>query len=322
MWGFRILYSVFIFTVFFAFKDELGIDQHYAITYSLGIILAAYLVEIVFRELKSYKILSAIGGAVFFLIMGYIITATLSTFFTNAAFTLSFYFVISYLGSFIGYNNYHVIENFFDRHDPKDLKNKYMELIKLIDTSTLIDGRIVDIVKTGFLEGVLVIPKFVLSELQNISDSHEHLRRQKGKRGLDVLKKLQSQKNIDVEIRDVDFKDIDAVDEKLVYLAKKVKGSIITTDYNLLKVAEIQDIKVLNVNSLTMALKQTVLPGDELNIAIIREGKEKEQGIGYLDDGSMVVVEYGKRNIGKTMKVEVTSLLQTESGRIVFGKFQ
>lgn len=197
---------------------------------------------------------------------------------------------------------------------------KYSATAKVLDTSTLIDGRMADIVDTGIIEGALVIPTFVLKELQNIADSHDHLRRQKGRRGLNVLKKLQEQTILPVDINNTDFNDIGTVDEKLVALAKKLKAGIITTDFNLLKVAEIQNIPVLNINTLAMAMRQTVLPGEDFDISVVKEGKEQNQGVGYLDDGTMVVVENGRKLIGKTVRVSVTSLLQTESGRIIFTK--
>jgi uncharacterized protein YacL len=177
-------------------------------------------------------------------------------------------------------------------------------------------------VNTGFVEGRIVIPTFVLKELQNIADSHDHLRRQKGRRGLDVLKKLQEQKIVPVEIINEDFTNLGTVDEKLIALTKKLKGKIITTDFNLLQVAEIQEIKALNINSLALALRQNVLPGDNLHITIQKEGKEYSQGVGYLDDGTMVVVENGRSLIGSEVDVTVSSLLQTESGRIIFTKLK
>ena len=190
----------------------------------------------------------------------------------------------------------------------------------MLDTSTLIDGRIANIVDCGFIEGNLVIPGFVLKELQNIADSHDHLRRQKGRRGLNVLKRLQEQTNVKVEIDNTSFDEIGTVDEKLLALSMKINAAIITTDFNLMKVAEIQNIKVLNLNNLAIALRQTILPGEDLVITIAKEGKDPSQGVGYLDDGTMVVVENGKKRLGETLKVEATSLLQTESGRIIFTK--
>jgi len=321
MWLFRIIYSIIIFAVFIFFRDTLNIDIYYATTYAIGIVLAINLVETLIADLKSMKVASGFIGGFLFLLIAFFITFALGAF-INEAFKMGFYFVFAYLGIFIGYRNYNLLENLINKMYKKQIKGKSQEIPKVIDTSTLIDGRIADIVETDLLEGKLVIPVFVLKELQNIADSHDHLRRQKGRRGLNVLKKLQEQKHISIEISNEDFPDIGSVDEKLVALAKKLEGKIITTDYNLLKVAEIQNVKVLNINSLALALRQTVLPGEELTITILKEGKEHSQGVGYLEDGTMVVVEQGKNHIGKQVNVEVTSLLQTDSGRIIFTKLK
>ena len=228
--------------------------------------------------------------------------------------------MLLYIGIIIGYRNSKLVENFFLKINLKVTKPKTTAMPKLVDTSTLIDGRIANIVEADFIEGSLIIPVFILKELQNVADSHDHLRRQKGRRGLSVLKRLQEQKGVLVEIDNTTFDDIGTVDEKLLAMAKKTGASIMTTDFNLMKVAEIQNIKVLNLNNLAIALRQTILPGEELIITVAKEGKDPSQGVGYLDDGTMVVVEQGRKNIGDTLKVEVTSLLQTESGRIIFSR--
>jgi uncharacterized protein YacL len=191
---------------------------------------------------------------------------------------------------------------------------------KVLDTSVIIDGRIADICKLGFIEGSLVIPRFVLAELQNIADSPEPLRRTRGRRGLDILNEIQKQVSINVRISEVDFPDIAEVDSKLVRLAKDIRGKIITNDFNLNKVAQFQGIEVLNINDLANALKPIVLPNEDFIIKIIKEGKEQGQGVGYLDDGTMVVVENGARLIGKEVKVTVTSVLQTSAGQMIFTK--
>jgi uncharacterized protein YacL len=191
---------------------------------------------------------------------------------------------------------------------------------KILDTSAIIDGRIADIVDTCFLEGTLIIPQFVLKELQHIADSHDPIRRSRGRRGLDVLKGLQENGTVRVKISSQDFPKIQEVDEKLIALAKRMKAKIITTDYNLNQVAKLQEIEVLNVNELSGALRPVVLPGEEMDVFILRQGKEPQQGVGYLDDGTMIVVENGKGYTGKKVKIEVTSLLQTPSGRMIFGR--
>ncbi len=194
------------------------------------------------------------------------------------------------------------------------------EVFKILDTSAIIDGRIVDICKTGFLEGVIVVAGFVLEELRHIADSPDLLKRNRGRRGLDVLNKIQKEMNIPVQIYEGDFDDIAEVDSKLVRLAKTINGKIITNDYNLNKVCELQGVSVLNINELANAVKPVVLPGEEMVAQIIKEGKEAGQGVAYLDDGTMVVVEGGRRYIGETIEVLVTSVLQTAAGRMIFAK--
>jgi uncharacterized protein YacL len=190
----------------------------------------------------------------------------------------------------------------------------------ILDTSVIIDGRIADITETGFVEGPLLIPQFVLSELQHIADSSDPVKRTRGKRGLEVLHHIQKQVNVDVRIIDTDYPAVKEVDSKLIELAKEVRGKILTNDSNLNKVAELQGINVLNINELANALKPVVLPGEEMNVKILKEGKEMGQGVAYLDDGTMIVVDNGRRQIGKTIDVVVTSVLQTPAGRMIFAR--
>jgi uncharacterized protein YacL len=192
------------------------------------------------------------------------------------------------------------------------------ESAKILDTSVIIDGRVADIVETGFLGGVLVIPEFVLQELQHIADSPDPTRKVRGRRGLDIIKRLQMEKLVEIRIDRQDFDNLNDVDAKLVALALKVNAKIITNDYNLAKVAEVQGIRVLNINQLANALKPVVLPGEVLRLQILKEGKEQGQGIAYLEDGTMVVVENAARLLGKEVDVAVTSILQTTAGRLIF----
>ncbi|MBF8983452.1 PIN/TRAM domain-containing protein [Lutibacter sp. B2] len=191
---------------------------------------------------------------------------------------------------------------------------------KILDTSVIIDGRIADITQTGFIEGALVIPEFVLEELRHIADSSDSLKRTRGRRGLDILNKIQKELNIEIQITDKDFEDVGEVDIKLLKLAQFMGGKVVTNDYNLNKVAELQGVPVLNINELANALKPVVLPGEEMVVQVIKEGKESGQGVAYLDDGTMIVVEGGRKHIGETMKVLVTSVLQTAAGRMIFAK--
>ena len=190
----------------------------------------------------------------------------------------------------------------------------------LLDTSVIIDGRVSDIAKTGFLPGTLLIPRFVLNELQYIADSADGLRRARGRRGMEVLSELQKISAVTVRISDIDVEGVREVDDKLVILARQMKCPILTNDYNLNRVAELQGVTILNINELTNAVKSVVLPGETMGIQIIQEGKEMNQGVGYMDDGTMVVVENGNKYIGQTKPVTVTKVLQTAAGRMIFAK--
>lgn len=192
----------------------------------------------------------------------------------------------------------------------------------LLDTSVIIDGRIADISRTGFIEGEMFVPRFVLNELQHIADSSDTLRRRRGRRGLEMLRRLQSDSVTPVRVVDKNIQGVREVDEKLVLLAKRLDAPIITNDYNLNRVAQLQGVKVLNINELANAVKTLFLPGESLDIDIIQEGKESGQGVGYLDDGTMVVVENGKRYIGHEMEVVVTKVLQTAAGRMLFARLE
>jgi len=192
----------------------------------------------------------------------------------------------------------------------------------LLDTSVIIDGRVADIARVGFLPGTLLIPRFVLNELQYIADSSDGLRRQRGRRGMEVLAELQKLPNILVRVSDIDVEGVREVDDKLVVLGKQLKSPVLTNDYNLNRIAELQGVTVLNINELANAVKSVVLPGEILKINIFQEGKEMGQGVGYMDDGTMVVVENGKDYIGEYMEVHVTKVLQTAAGRMVFGRVE
>jgi uncharacterized protein YacL len=193
--------------------------------------------------------------------------------------------------------------------------------LKILDTSVIIDGRIADLAETGFMEGTFIVPKFILEELQYIADSPDDLRRSRGRRGLDILKRLQQHKRLKVEFVDDDVPKA-GVDSKLVALALKLRAKILTNDFNLHKVAELQGIDVLNINQLANAMKSAVLPGETLQVQILREGKSQGQGVAYLDDGTMIVIENARRFIGKEVEVSVTSVLQTTAGRMIFSEIK
>ena len=192
---------------------------------------------------------------------------------------------------------------------------------KILDTSVIIDGRIADLCETGFVDGAMVIPQFVLKELQMVADSSDSMKRNRGRRGLDILQKIQKMSGIEVVISDIDFPDVKEVDLKLIELARTLPGKIVTNDFNLNKVAQLRGVSVLNINELANALKPVVLPGEIMKVFILKEGKEYNQGVAYLDDGTMVVVDNARKMISKTIDIVVTSVLQTTAGKMIFGRY-
>lgn len=238
-------------------------------------------------------------------------------------------FFLGYLGFQVGFKRRDEFVGLLSGATKKEKKKQidndedegiHQSKVKILDTSVIIDGRVADICQTSFLEGTIVIPQFVLEELQHIADSSDVLKRNRGRRGLDILNRMQKEVAVKVEIYEGDFEDIQEVDSKLVKLAKVINGIVVTNDFNLNKVCEFQNVQVLNINDLANAVKPIVLPGEELVVQVIKDGKEQNQGVAYLDDGTMIVVEEGKDYIGKTIEVLVTSVLQTSAGRMIFAK--
>jgi len=292
-----------------------------------GLFLAALtlLIEIGLRKIPLKNLLGSFIG----LILGIMAANLLSNVFFSNLYNHQqtilpllgvLYGVCGYIGLRIGFKKGEEIHlpgwKLFSKNAPQS------ENAKILDTSVIIDGRIADITETGFLEGTLIIPQFVLNELQHIADSSDSIKRTRGKRGLEVLHHIQKQASVDVRIVDTDYPTVKEVDSKLIELAKEVRGKIITNDSNLNKVAELQGIEVLNINELTNSLKPVVLPGEEINVKILKEGKEMGQGVAYLDDGTMIVVDNGRRQMGKTIDVIVTSVLQTPAGRMIFARLK
>lgn len=233
--------------------------------------------------------------------------------------------LLGYLGLSLGYKKRDELLSIFrfgSKEKEKSVipKTEHAQLYKVLDTSVIIDGRIMDICKSGFIEGILIIPNFVLEELRHIADSSDQLKRNRGRRGLDILNQMRKELDMRVQIYEQDFPEIQEVDSKLVKLAQIMQADIFTNDYNLNKVAEFQGVRVLNINELANALKAVFLPGEEMIVQIVKDGKEFKQGIGYLDDGTMIVVESGKKYINQTIYVVVTSVLQTAAGRMIFAK--
>ena len=278
-------------------------------------------VERTLDSLEPGQVISGAIGLVVGLLVAFLIKGVLLEFVTGANRSASYianvaYIVLSvfaaYLGARVGAKQ---------RIEPRALPpGKAPAIAKLIDTSVVIDGRVIEIVTAGFLEGPLVLPRFVLRELQAIADSVDGMKRTRGRRGLEVLAKLQELAPL--EIDESEFPDIAGVDAKLVRLARERGAKLVTNDYNLNRVAHVEGVVVLNINELAGAVKPVLLPGEELHVAIVRDGKEPHQGVGYLDDGTMIVVENGRRLIGEDTDVQVTSVLQTVAGRMIFAKIK
>ncbi len=227
--------------------------------------------------------------------------------------------VLAYIGMLLAIKKKEELE-LLDRSITLSSKRRGGAVMKVVDSSALIDGRITDICETKFLEGTLVIPSFILRELQEISDSPDSSKRNRGRRGLDILKRLQETKQVSVKIFEKDYPKIEEVDAKIVKLAEELDARILTADFNLNKVASVQGIAVLNVNELSNAIKPPVLPGEAMKVFVLKEGKEPKQGVAYLDDGTMVVIEGGRRYIGRKVDVMVNSILQTAAGRMIFAR--
>ncbi|MCG6534474.1 MAG: PIN domain nuclease, partial [Syntrophales bacterium LBB04] len=223
--------------------------------------------------------------------------------------------ILGYLGLVLGSKKVEEF-NFFGTG------SKIGTVYRILDTSVISDGRIADICDSGFMEGELIVPRFVLNELQFVADSSDSMKRSRGRRGLDVLNHMQKSSNINIEIVEQDFPKIKGVDGKLVALAKKINAKLLTNDYNLNKVAELQGVRVLNVNELANAMKPVVLPGEQMMVKIIREGKEQGQGVGYLDDGTMIIVDNAQKLLNMNVEVVVTSVLQTTAGRMIFSELK
>ena len=238
---------------------------------------------------------------------------------TTAFIRVFFLIIMPYIGFLVGTRKSEWLNpaHLFRFFKEKSLGRSY----KLLDTSVIIDGRISDICNTAFIEGTMILPQFILKELQLVADSADSVKRQRGRRGLDVLDHLQKSSQVNVVISEMDFPDVKEVDSKLIELAKQMDAKIITNDFNLNKVAQLQGIPVLNINELASALKPVVLPGESLRAFILKEGKEKDQGVAYLDDGTMVVVDDSRKMIGQTVDVTVTSVLQTTVGKMIFGRY-
>ena len=286
--------------------------------------LAIILFEIRIRRLSLRTLIGALIGSITGIIGATLISLVLSRMTAIPASAGTFLQVLiimlmAYVGLIVGADkgnllNAKVFEGLFNAD------RSSLVCPKIIDTSVIIDGRVADICETGFLDGVLVLPQFVLHELQMIADSSDSIKRNRGRRGLDILQRIQKTVGVNVQIVEKDFPEVKEVDLKLIELAREMEGKIITNDFNLNKVAQLRGVSVLNINELANALKPVVLPGEIMKVFILKEGKEENQGVAYLDDGTMVVVDEARSLINRNVEIVVTSLLQTTAGKMIFGK--
>jgi len=284
---------------------------------------AVIVFELRVRALSLRRLIGAVVGSVFGIfgaaMFCMVLRSALTPGTTSAAVQIFVLLLMTYVGLLVGTSkgdllNPMALGTVFSGERPT------RRSAKVLDTSVIIDGRIADIAEAGFIDGMMVVPEFVLRELQTVADSTDGSKRQRGRRGLDMLQRMQSNGNIQVQIVPDDFPSIREVDLKLLELAKKWEAKVVTNDFNLNKVAHLHHVDVLNINDLANALKPVVLPGEHMNVLILKEGKEYNQGVGYLDDGTMVVVDHARKMIGKAVEISVTSVLQTASGKMIFGK--
>ena len=285
---------------------------------------AVVLFELRLRRISLKRLIGAAIGSILGILGAYLFSLVLRDAIhsdtTRSFLELTIIMLMSYIGLIVGANKGDLL-NLAALGGVFGGENKGKRSYKILDTSVIIDGRIADIADTGFLDGILVIPQFVLRELQLVADSADSLKRNRGRRGLDILQRIQKIANIQVQIVEDDFPAVREVDMKLIELGKELEAKIITNDFNLNKVANLQGVEVLNINELANSLKPIVLPGEAMKVFILKEGKEYNQGVAYLDDGTMVVVDNARKLIGKTIDIAVTSVLQTTAGKMIFGKY-
>ena len=287
--------------------------------------VAIVLFEVRLREISLKRLIGAALGSVMGILGAYLISLVIGRAMPNDVATIPFLQVLillmmTYVGLVVGANkgdmlNLAALGGLFGGDKPGS------QPFKILDTSVIIDGRIADIAETGFLDGIVVIPQFVLRELQLVADSSDSMKRNRGRRGLDILQRIQKMPALNVQILEEDFPNVREVDMKLIELAKAYTCKIVTNDFNLNKVAQLHGVEVLNINELANALKPVVLPGEIMRVFILKEGKEHNHGVAYLDDGTMVVVDNAKRMISRTVDISVTSVLQTTAGKMIFGRF-
>src|ERR1700749_809445 len=322
----RVLFIV-VLTAASYFLKPFGLEPWAAAVAGALAASAVIVFELRVRALSIKRLLGAVLGSVLGIagaaLFGMVLGGSLPPGGTRALLQLFVLMLMSYIGLMVGTSKGDLLNftgglaELFGERGAGGKRNH-----KILDTSAIIDGRIADVVETGFLDGPFVVPEFVLRELQSVADSSDNSRRQRGRRGLDILQKMQAHPLLSVQIIEDDFPQLREVDLKLIELAKKKGSPIVTNDFNLSKVAQLHHVQVLNLNDLANSLKPLVLPGEKMNIVVLKEGKEYNQGVGYLDDGTMVVVDHARRMIGRAVEITVTSVLQRAWGKMIFGKLE
>jgi uncharacterized protein YacL len=319
----RIVFFLVLSVVCYFFRP-FGLNPWIAATAGAAAAALVVVFELRVRALSLRRLIGAVAGSILGIFGAFLFSLVLRNSLpagpTQSIVQIFVLLLMSYVGLVVGTSkgdllNLSALGDLFSTERSAGKRN-----LKILDTSAIIDGRIADMAETGFLEGPLVVPEFVLRELQMVADSQDGSKRQRGRRGLDVLQRIQSNALLTIQISPEDYPRIREVDLKLIELAKDIGAKIVTNDFNLNKVAHLHDVAVLNINDLANSLKPVVLPGEKMHILILKEGKEYNQGVGYLDDGTMVVVDHARRMIGRSVEISVTSVLQTASGKMIFGK--
>jgi uncharacterized protein YacL len=321
--AFRLIFTIVCTAAGFHFRP-FSLSREYGALAGFLFAFAVILFEVRLRKASLRRLIGAAAGSILGILGAYltslILMHTTMPESTRSFFSLSVFLVMAYIGLVLGANkgdmlNLQALGGLFGS------ERSARHSVKLLDTSVIIDGRVADIADALFLDGTVIIPQFVLRELQLVADSADPLKRQRGRRGLEVLQRIQKMPNLDVQIADDDFANIADVDMKLLELAKRYDAKVVTNDFNLNKVATLQGIEIMNVNQLANSLKPVVLPGETMRVFILREGKEYNQGVAYLDDGTMVVVDGARKMINKTIDIVVTSVHQTTAGKMIFGRY-
>jgi uncharacterized protein YacL len=325
-WELAVVRAIFVLVVTVAAMHfhPFGLSGIRSATLGLVIGILFILFEVRLEKASLKRLMGAAFGSILGIIgavlIGHLLSLTAIEKDANSFFQVTLLLLMGYIGLVLGANKGELI-------NPSALGGLFVaektsrKNYKILDTSVIIDGRIADVCETSFIDGTLVVPQFVLRELQLVADSSDPLKRNRGRRGLDILQRMQKMSNIAVQIVEEDYPQLREVDLKLIELARAYDGKIVTNDFNLNKVAQLQGVPVLNINELANALKPVVLPGEIMRVFILKEGKEYNQGVAYLDDGTMVVVDNAKKMISKTIDISVTSVLQTTAGKMIFGKY-